>query len=218
MAKGELQIKGDANAAMQSFVNAVTYMGGSVTSMNPSRPVEFSVRRSGGMMGGMGAPYGGTATFVPTANGQTRVLVELRPRAWYTAIFVVIALVALGAVGAVGGEEDVGLMAMGILVTVVTAWTLYSYYVPWQKQVIDKLQMGVHGAVSAFDMPAAAPAAPAHGAAFTAAPDPAAPASATPSASAALGDQLRQLAELHRNGLITDAEFEAKKADVLKRL
>lgn len=210
MAKGELQINGDPNAAMQAFVGAVTYMGGSVTSMNPARPVEFSVRRTGSMMGGMGAPYGGTATFVPTANGQTRVLIELKPKAWYTAIFVLIALGVLGVAGAVGGEDDATIMAVAAIAAIAVAGTLYLYYVPWPQQVIEKLQQGVHGTVPAYESnPAARGPQPAVAAAAAASPS---------QAQGGIAEQLGQLSDLHKKGLITDAEFESKKADLLSRL
>ena len=212
MAKSEVQIKGDVNAAMQSFVNSVTYMGGSVTSMNPARPVEFSVRRAAGIMGGVGAPYAGMATFVPTPNNQTRVLIELKPKAWYTALMILIGLVAIALLGnAGGGEDEATLIGIAVVIAAVIAVIVYFYYVPWPQKLLDKLLSGIHGAVSAFDVNGATAAVP--GPAFApAAPEPAS------AASAGIADQLRQIAELHEQGLISEAEMQTKRAELLKRL
>lgn len=215
MAKGEIQIRGDLNAAVQSFVNAVTYIGGSVTSMNPARPIEFSVRRTGSMMGGFGAPYGGTATFIPTGNGQTRALIELKPKLWYTAVLVVICVVLLGIIGGVALEAELAVTA-GVAVAAATGVTLYLYHVPWPQKVIERITGGVHGAVGAFDAPA--PAASAGPVPQPAGVAPATPQPAPSQPSGPVADQLRQLGELHQQGLINDAEFEAKKAELLKRL
>lgn len=217
MAKSEIQLRGDVNAAMQSFVNSVTYMGGSVTSMNPARPVEFSVRRAAGMMGGVGAPYGGMATFVPTANNQTRVLIELKAKAWYTAVMIFVGLFAIALIGsASGGEDDATLVGIALVVIAVIAVILYFYYVPWPQKLLDKLQAGIHGAVSAFDVGGShGPAQP--NISLVPSAMSASPAAAQPGA-AAIADQLRQLADLHEQGLITDEELQSKRAELLKRL
>lgn len=217
LAKSEIQIRGDLNTAVQSFVNSVTYMGGSVTSMNPARPVEFSVRRSASMLGGMGAPYSGNAKFIPTGNDQTRALVELKPKLWYGALLVVVGVVALALVGFATTDPEI-LATLGLAVLAAVGVTLYFYYVSWPQKVIERIQLGVHGAVSAFD----APAAPAGAQHFAVPPQPApagVPPQAPPAApTASVTEQLRQLGELHQQGLITDTEFEAKKAEVLKRI
>ncbi|HEY8168580.1 MAG TPA: SHOCT domain-containing protein [Candidatus Limnocylindrales bacterium] len=63
--------------------------------------------------------------------------------------------------------------------------------------------------------PAAAPAA---GDPDPSAVPPAAPAAATPSPTDATAASLEKLADLHARGVITDAEFEAKKAELLGRI
>lgn len=212
MGKGELVIKGDMNVAMQSFVNAVTYMGGSVTSMNPARPVEFKVRRSGNL-GGYGAPYNGTANFVQMGPSQTKILVEINPATWFTGFSVAGAIAVIFLAGALTQNEETTMFVTLILLPV-TAVMLYLYYRPWRTQVIDKLQAGVHGTMPAYET---AQHAPAPSPASFASPSPA-PATAAPSTSASVADQLRQLNELKEQGLITEEEFNAKKAELLKRL
>lgn len=207
MAKGELVIKGDTNVAMQSFMNAVTYMGGSVTSMNPARPVEFKVRRSGNL-GGYGAPYNGTANFVPMGPSQTKILVEINPAIWFAGFSIAGAIAVIFLAGALTQNEETTMLVTLILLPV-TAVMLYLYYRPWRTQVIDKLQAGVHGTMPAYEAAQPAPSPP---------PPSPAPATAAPSTSASVADQLRQLNELKEQGLITEEEFNAKKAELLKRL
>ncbi|MCC5977567.1 MAG: hypothetical protein JJU21_05875 [Salinarimonas sp.] len=136
MAKGELVVRGDTNAAMQAFVNAVTYMGGSVTSMNPARPVEFRISRSANL-GGYGAPYAGTATFVQMGPSQTKILVELNSKALYTGLWVAgtLAVITLG--GTLAQDEET-IMTITVILLPVVAIMLYFYYGPWRRQVIDK--------------------------------------------------------------------------------
>ncbi|HTS91819.1 MAG TPA: SHOCT domain-containing protein [Stellaceae bacterium] len=51
------------------------------------------------------------------------------------------------------------------------------------------------------------------------APAPSPPAAPAPhTASAAIMENLKKLGDLHSSGVLTDAEFEAKKAELLKRL
>lgn len=214
MAKGELMIKGDTNAAMQSFVNAVTYMGGSVTSMNPARPVEFKVSRSGNL-GGYGAPYHGTATFVQMGPAQTKVLLEINPVTWFTGIMVAAVLAIIFLAGGLTQNEETA-MTVTVILLPVTAIMLYLYYRPWRTQVIDKLQAGVHGTMPAYEtaQPVPSPAAPTY-----APPPPSqAPAAAPQPVGASVAEQMRQLNELKEQGLITAEEFDAKRAELMKRL
>lgn len=208
MAKGELVIGGDMAAATQSFVNAVTYMGGSVTAMTPSRPVEFKISRSGNL-GGYGAPYSGTATFVQMGADQTKVLVEIKPKAMFTAISIALSIAVITLAGALTQDEET-IMTVTVILLPVLAVMLYLYHVPWGNQVIDKLQAGVHGTVPAYHTQhhAPAPAAPA-------------PASTPPpenGRSAPIAEQMQQLAALKEQGLISEEEFTAKRAELLKRL
>lgn len=208
MSKGELVVRGDLATAMQSFVNAVTYMGGSVTSMNPARPVEFSVKRAAGL-GGLGAPYRGTATLVPIGPDQTRIFIELKPRAWYLGVAVLACLVVLG-IGGAATDDVEAIMSLGVVFTLVTAATMYLYYVPWRQKLVDKLKEGVHGTVPAYEA-APAPAGPAP----SAPPPPGAVPTAT---SSSIAEQMRQLREMKDQGFVTEAEFKAKKAELLGRL
>ena len=211
MAKSELMIKGDTNAAMQSFVNAVTYMGGSVTSMNPARPVEFKVSRSGNL-GGYGAPYHGTATFVQMGPAQTKVLLEINPVTWFTGVIVAAVLAIIFLAGGLTQNEETA-MSVTIILLPVTAIMLYLYYRPWRTQVIDKLQTGVQGTLPAYETihqaTVSSPATPASG--------PPASGSQAPSGGS-VADQIRQLKELKEQELITEKEFATKKAELLKRL
>lgn len=207
MAKGELVIGSDANAARQTFANAVTYMGGSVVSMNKSRPMEFRVSRSGNL-GGYGAPYHGIATFIQIGPSQTKILIEINPKAWFTGVTVAGALAVIMLGAAMTQDEETAMTITVILVPVV-AIMLYLYYGPWRKQVIDKLQDGVHGTVPAYEMAHQATAASS------------APAGAVPTASAtgsSIADQIRQLKELKDQDLISLEEFNSKKEELLKRL
>lgn len=215
MGKGELVIKGDMNVAMQSFVNAVTYMGGSVTSMNPARPVEFKVRRSGNL-GGYGAPYNGTANFVQMGPSQTKILVEINPATWFTGFSIAGAIAVIFLAGALTQNEETTMFVTLILLPV-TAVMLYLYYRPWRTQVIDKLQSGVHGTMPAYEaaQPAPSPAASAYA---PPPPSPAPTATAPQPVGVSVAEQMRQLNELKEQGLITKDEFNAKKAELLKRL
>ena len=70
-----------------------------------------------------------------------------------------------------------------------------------------------HAAAQGYPAPAAAVAQPG-----SAAPIAAAPATATATASLDMGDklaQLKQLGELRESGVLTDAEFDAQKAQIL---
>lgn len=75
MAEGKPVIVGDAAAAMQSFVKAITYLGCNASS-NPSRPVESMISGSG-----YGAPSSGTATVFQMETDQTVSLVEIKLKA-----------------------------------------------------------------------------------------------------------------------------------------
>lgn len=216
MAKGELVIKGDTNAAMQSFVNAVTYMGGSVTSMNPARPVEFKVSRSGNL-GGYGAPYHGTATFVQMGPARTKVLLEINPVTWFTGIIVAAVIAIIFLAGGLTQNEETA-MTVTVILLPVTAIMLYLYYRPWRTQVIDKLQAGVHGTMPAYETAQPAPSSSAPTYAAPPSPAPTASVSAAPTTSASVAEQMRQLNELKEQGLITEDEFAAKRSELLKRL
>jgi len=216
MAKSELMIKGDTNAAMQSFVNAVTYMGGSVTSMNPAKPVEFKVSRSGNL-GGYGAPYHGTATFVQMGPAQTKVLLEINPVTWFTGIMVAAVLAIIFLAGGLTQNEETA-MTVTVILLPATAIMLYLYYRSWGTQVIDKLQTGVHGTMPAYESAALASSAAATTYAPPTSAAPTASVAAAPTTGASVAEQMRQLNELKEQGLITEEEFNGKRTELLKRL
>ncbi len=170
---------------------------------------------------GMPIKYDGDLQISPIGPGQSTARLSLKLR-WGSAAGL---LLSQAAVVLVGSMFNIYLAYYGLFFIAIslgiTAWTLSSS-VPEKalKELSDQIAAG--GGGFAPQQPAApqpayapAPAAP-HPPAYGATPTPQAPA---PSGdSAAIMEQLKQLGALQAAGVLTPAEFEAKKADLLSRL
>ncbi len=151
----------------------------------------------------------GRAVIAPADDGQATVTMTVDPATQFLLYAVGIGLAALLFGGFFMGSLN-GLWFLIVLGG--EAWLFWNVFNKWPGDALNAIRakMQASSAVSG-GAPVAPPAAPI----FTPSPAPAAPASAN---AADIADQIRHLAELRDQGHLTQAEFDAKKAELLKRI
>lgn len=224
-----------AATAPDAFNTAMNILQGAEADVHWSQPPQAAkfvlTRKSFWSTGGMPIKYDGDLQVSPVGPGQSSVRLSLKVR-WGSAGGLMIGIVGFVVIGAMFNPW---IMYSSLLLIAVclgtTAWTVGSS-LPEKalKELTDKIAMG-GGAVQApvytpAPQPQAYAAPPAHPPAYGAPTPPAAaptptPAPAAPAAmddSAKIMEQIKQLGTLRDAGVLTPAEFEAKKAELLARL
>lgn len=212
MATSGAVVNGSVAEASTVFADAVRAAGGTVSSQFPGQPIRFTIKRPGTIWEGKNTPYEGTANLVPLSAGQTRidVVVSCSPM-FYLYLGLGVIFVFLFAYWLSPLIVLLGLVAV--------VWSAFQAAGPWAQEVANHVIAALPTAAIAV-AGASAPATP-----FTAAPalaspaaNPASPHVSDPAGSADVVDQLKKLGDLHATGVLTDEEFQAKKAELLKRL
>ena len=213
MATSGAVVNGSVADASTVFADAVRAAGGTVSSQLPGQPIRFTIKRPGNLWEGKNTPYEGTANLVPLNAAQTRIDVTVSCAAmFYVYLGLGVLFLFLFAYWLSPLFLLVGLVAV--------VWSAFQAAGPWAQEVANHVIAALPSAATAV----AGGSAPA--ATITAAPVAAASPAVNPVAPPASGaagtvdvaDELKKLGELHATGVLTDDEFQAKKAELLKRL
>jgi Short C-terminal domain len=213
MATSGAVVNGSVAEASAVFADAVRAAGGTVSSQLPGQPIRFTIKRPGNIWEGKNTPYEGTANLVPLSAGQTRIDVAVSCSAMFYlylglgVIFVFLLAYWLSPL----------IVLLGLVAVV---WSAFQAAGPWAQEVANHVIAALpSAAIAVAGASAPAPAATAAPAAATSpAANPAPPHVSDPVGSADVADQLKKLGELHATGVLTDEEFQTKKAELLKRL
>ena len=218
---GEAAVIGTVALALQ----AIDTVKGKVMWQGPPQSLRFEVNyRSFLMTGGLNAKYEGTVTLAPAGPRQTQARVDVKLSSSSLVPVIAIDAVCTMLLAVMSGPMGAMMLLLGLGVTAYQVWALSSNI---SRDLTDKVQRAI--SETAFGAPAVAPIVPPAGVrppmptpAPVPAPEPSpAPAPApdpVPAPAPNVVEQLRQLGELRALGVVTDAEFEAKKAELLKRL
>lgn len=164
-----------------------------------------------------------TVSLVSTATLIVSLLLLWMRQGW--AFFVICGLTALNVILGLQLGVSLVLIAIGPALLGMLFWTLHVGGVAsmW-RQMFGQPHVATRGMAYGFQPampPAAAPAPPPAAAPQAAAPPPprpAAPAESAAQASVLAFEQIKKLAALRDAGVLTQAEFDTKKAELLKRL
>jgi len=239
----QVTVNTDATTAYGYALNAVSSAGGVVHWQSPPQSFQFTLtKKDTWNTGGFPVNYSGEATVTPVGPQQCTIRVGLKVE-WGSTVPVIVSTVV---VIILLGLCYPMLLAFGFLLAILgvvyTGWVVGS---KMPQDLVARILKGIPGAQPGMGSPAwgGAPAAPAS-ATFvppppgTPAPPPpgatppppgatppprapeAAPASPPSAAEAGSGiaDQMKQLLELKDLGVLSEAEFAAKKEELLRRL
>ena len=212
MASSGAVVNGSVAEASTVFADAVRAAGGTVSSQLPGQPIRFTIKRPGNIWQGKNTPYEGTANLIPLSAGQTRidVAVSCSPMFYlYLGLGVIFLFLFV--------YWSPLIVLLGLVAVV---WSAFQAAGPWAQEVANHVTAALPPAAFAV-AGASAPTATNTAAPAAGASPPANPVSshACDSAGGAdIADELKKLGELHTTGVLTDEEFQAKKAELLKRL
>ncbi len=217
---------GSPQEAFAQATRAISASGGELTWQQPPQAAKFLlIRKSFWGTGGIPLKYDGDLQVMPAAPGQTTARFALKLQ-WNSAVPLLLMQVAAVIIAAMFNYYIAAFALILIVASLAfTAWNASSG-VPDKAldDIIRALQSG--GAAPSYAPPAQTPPS----APYTPQPAPAPQATApapTPPASApapngadtaAIVEQIKQLASLRDAGAITADEFEAKKKDLLSRI
>ncbi len=170
--------------------------------------VEFTLTRKDMETGSVEVLMPGRAVIAPTGDGQAAVTLTIDPATQFLLYAVGLGLAALLFGGFFLGSLN-GLWFLIVLGG--EAYLFWNVFNKWPGDALNAIRakMQASSAVSG-GAPIVPPAAPI----FT----PPSPAAVAPANAADIADQIRHLAELRDQGHLTQAEFDAKKAELLKRI
>jgi hypothetical protein len=169
--------------------------------------IEFTLTRKDAQTGSIEVLMPGRAVIAPAGDGQATMTLTIDPATQFLLYAAGLGLAAL----LFGGFVFGGLYGLWDLIILGgEAWLFWNVFNKWPGDALNAIRakMQASSAVSG-GAPIAPPAAPI----FT---PPSA--SAAPANAADIADQIRHLAELRDQGHLTQAEFDAKKAELLKRI
>lgn len=197
MATCSIVVASGAAEAASKAVAAVTGAGGKISSQLPGQPVRFTIKgRDGdGWLKRISA-YAGVAHLAPGSPGQTRVDVAVRAREIDVAAAVIVPIVTVLFLGFMPTPWP---MFNLVMIFVALGWGAYLSYLQfsmWPQEHLDRI-------VAAL--------APATGTAWGSV-------ESQHSMGSDAAEQLKKLGELRATGVLTDAEFNSKKAELLKRI
>ena len=176
---------------------------------SPPAHIEFSLTRKDIETGSIDAVMPGRAIVAPAGDGQSTVTLTVDPATQF-----MVYAAGLGLAALLFGGWFMGSLGnlWFLLVLGGEAYLFWSIFNKWPNDALNSIRakMQASSAVSG-GAPIVQPTAPI----FT----PPAPSSPAPSSNAAdIAEQIRHLAELRDQGHLTQAEFDAKKAELLKRI
>jgi hypothetical protein len=185
--------------------DALQAAGAALGAQSPPAHIAFSLTHRAFETGSLEAVMPGRALIAEAPDGKATVTLSIDPATQFILYAAGIGLVALLFGGLLFGSME---NLWFLIVLGGEAWLFWCVFSKWPSDVLAILdaRMRSSNSVSAAVPPPAAPV-------FT----PGAP--APPSANAAdIAEQIRHLAELRDQGHITQEEFDAKKAELLKRI
>ena len=176
------------------------------TQMPPGR-IDFTLNRKDPDTGALDLEMAGRATLSATGESQSAVTLSIDPA---TGLFTY--ALGLGLVALLVGSLIFNWGALWFLIVIAAeAWLFWSVFNKWPVAVLDSIRERMLASPSVSGgAPVVQPVAPIF------APSPST--ASTGNTAAEIADQIRQLATLRDQGHITPEEFEAKKADLLKRI
>ncbi|HXC56613.1 MAG TPA: SHOCT domain-containing protein [Rhizomicrobium sp.] len=193
---------------------ALQAAGATLGTQAPPAHIEFTQTRKDIETGSIDAVMPGRAVIAAAGDGQSTVTLTVEPATQFILYAGGIGLVAL----LFGGVFFGGMSGLWFLLVVAAeAWLIWSIFNKWPGDALAAIRakMQASSAVSG-GAPVMQPSAPI----FT--PPGAAPSTPAPvetrSNAADIADQIRHLAELRDQGHLTQDEFDAKKAELLKRI
>ena len=192
---------------------ALAASGVTLGALTPPTNIDFSFTRKDMETGTIDAVMPGAAIVAPTPDGKSTVTLIVHPATQF-----IIYAVAIGFVALIFGSfiAFVGNLWL-LLVLAAEGYLFWSIFNKWPNDALNRIRakMQASSAVSG-GQPIVAPSP----AIVTPPPVHAAPAAANTATSntAAIAEQIRHLAELRDQGHITQEEFDAKKAELLKRI
>lgn len=199
-AQNQMPLNADAAGAYALAIQALQAAGANVEWQAPPQGARFELTRRDFMTtGGVKVRYNGELTIIQNGPRQSTARISLKLHSSSLSTVIVIDVVCVLLLGYTAGI----LLLLGLGLTAWQVWTL-STKVP--QEMAGKLLMSISNGYAGAPAPEPAPLA------VTPQARPAAPASGN------VMEQLRQLAELRSVGAVTNEEFEAKKAELLRRL
>lgn len=190
---------------------ALQASGVSLGAQSPLSLIEFSLTRKDFETGSIDAIMPGRAVVAPTPDGQTTVTISVDPATQFILYAAGIGLAALLIGGMMFGNMS---NLWFLLVLGGEAYLFWSIFNKWPGDALA----AIHTKMRASDAVNGGPTV-VHTAAPVFTPPAAAPPAGAPSANAAdIAEQIRHLAELRDQGHLTQEEFDAKKAELLKRI
>jgi Short C-terminal domain len=196
MATSSIVVQLGAARAVSAIVAAVTEAGGKISSQLPGQPIRFMIKgRDGDNWSKRNSQYAGVAHLTPGSSGQTRVDVAVKARDIDVVARVVITVTAV--------------LFLGFMPTPFPFFNLM--------MIVACLWAAAHGAYLASTsqteyldriVAALSPATCTAWGSFE----------GHPSMGSEAVEQLKNLGELRAAGVLTDAEFNATKAELLKRM
>ena len=184
---------------------ALSAAGAALGMQSPPALIEFSLTRKDAETGSIDIVMPGRAAIAAAGDGKSTVTVSIEPATQFLLYAGGIALVALlfgnWFLGGFGG-------LWFLIVLGAAAYAVWALFNKWPNEALAAIhaKMRASDGVSGGETIARAPV-------FTP------PSASPPAASAAsIAEQIRHLAELRDQGHITQQEFDAKKAELLKRI
>ncbi len=198
----------DAGPAFNAAWAILVDSGFEITGQQAPQAIQFAIiKKDLWNTGGMKVRYTGEVRFSQSQPRQTQARISLKVD-WGNSMGIVAMCVVCAA------------MFFAILPLIMAGYTIYTVSSVWPKKISDELQARLQSAAGAA--PAHGYSAPPQQQAAAPPPPPVTPpvTPAAPAAEAALTphEQLRKLKELFDIGALTDAEFDAKKTEILARL
>lgn len=188
---------------------ALQAAGVTLGTQSPPGLIEFALTRKDMETGNIDAVMPGRAVVAPEGGGHATVTITVEPATQFVLYAAGIGLIMLLFGGFfIGGLGNLWfLLVLGGVGYVV--WCVFNKW-PNDALAAIRAKMQASGAVSG-GAPLVRPAAPIF--------NPPAPSAPTPASNTAdVAEQIRHLAELRDQGLLTQTEFDAKKTELLKRI
>ena len=194
MATSSIVVQLGAAQAASAIIAAVTDAGGKISSQVPGQPIRFTIKgRDGDSWSKRNSPYAGVARLTPGSRGQTRVDVAVRSRDIDVVATVVATITGVLFMGFVPTPFPFFNLMMIVACLGATAYGAYLGST-WQTEYLDRI-VAVLSPATAWE------SSERHHSMGTDA-----------------AEQLKKLGELRAAGVLADAEFDAKKAELLKRI
>lgn len=208
MAKNSVVVDGDVVSATRLCAEAVKAAGGSVSASVPGDAVRFTIKRKGSWRDSRNTPFEGTARVTAVSAAQSRIDLDVALAGLFYAYIGLSALAMLILVLFMPIYGGIPLLLFGIIALV---WITFLAAGTWPQEMADTIIGSLTPSAKAPPQTATIPPPPS---AVTQSP----PATAPSGHGAQVMEDLKRLGELHASGVLTDAEFEAKKAELLKRM